>query len=77
KWLDAFQKAGVDWAFYVHRQRGDNEVFPWEHISCGVVKPFLMHERRKSLNEEITPDCRIDECPECGSCKRSTNFCAV
>ena len=77
KWLEAFQKAGVDWTFYVHRQRNDDEVFPWDHISCGVVKPFLMHERQKSLHEEITPDCRIDECPECGSCVRSTNFCIV
>jgi radical SAM superfamily enzyme YgiQ (UPF0313 family) len=77
KWLEAFQKAGVDWTFYVHRQRDDDEVFPWDHISCGVAKPFLMHERQKSLHEEITPDCRIDECPECGSCARSMNFCTV
>ena len=77
KWLEAFQNAGVDWTFYVYRQRDDNEAFPWDHISCGVVKPFLMHERQKSLHEEITPDCRIDECPECGSCARSMNFCAV
>lgn len=77
KWVDAFQKVGIDWAFYVHRQRDDNEVFPWDHISCGVVKPFLMQEREKSFNEEITPDCRTAECPECGSCARSKNFCTV
>ncbi|MEK7749393.1 MAG: TIGR03960 family B12-binding radical SAM protein, partial [Planctomycetota bacterium] len=77
KWLEAFQKVGVDWTFYAHRQRDDDEVFPWDHISCGVVKPFLMQERQKSLHEEITPDCRLDECPECGSCARSMNFCAV
>ncbi|MCR4321889.1 MAG: B12-binding domain-containing radical SAM protein, partial [Candidatus Brocadiaceae bacterium] len=77
KWLDAFREAGVDWTFYVYRQRDDNEAFPWDHISCGVVKPFLLRESQKSLHEEITPDCRIDECPECGSCARSTNFCAV
>ena len=77
KWLDAFQKVGVDWTFYVHRQRNDDEVFPWDHVSCGIVKPFLLSERQKSLHEEITPDCRIDECPECGSCARSMNYCAV
>ena len=77
KWMDAFQKVGVDWTFYVHRQRDDDEVFPWDHISCGVVKPFLMHERQKSFDEEITPDCRTSECPECGSCARSKNFCTV
>ncbi len=77
KWVDAFQKAGIDWTFYVHRQRDDDEVFPWDHISCGVVKPFLMQERQKSFDEEITPDCRTAECPECGSCARSRNFCMV
>ncbi len=77
KWLDAFQKAGLDWTFYVHRQRDENEVFPWDHIHCGVVKPFLMHENQKSHREEVTLDCRTDKCPECGSCARSMNFCAV
>ncbi|MFN3530949.1 MAG: TIGR03960 family B12-binding radical SAM protein [Candidatus Brocadia sp.] len=77
KWVDAFQKAGIDWTFYVHRQRDDNEVFPWDHIRCGVVKPFLMQEREKSSNEEITPDCRTAECPDCGGCARSKNFCTV
>ncbi|TVM03593.1 MAG: B12-binding domain-containing radical SAM protein [Candidatus Brocadia sp. WS118] len=77
KWMDAFQKAGVDWSFYVHRQRDDDEVFPWDHISCGVVKPFLIEERQRSFHEEVTPDCRTAECPECGSCTRSQNFCAV
>ena len=77
KWIDAFQKAGVDWTFYVHRQRNDDEVFPWDHISCGVVKPFLMNERQKSFHEAITPNYHIDECPECKNCVRSKNFCTV
>lgn len=77
KWLDAFHKAGIDWNFYVHRQRNEEEVFPWDHINCGVVKPFLMEENRKSLNREFTVDCRTDNCPDCGSCARSKNFCTV
>lgn len=77
KWLDAFQKAGIDWSFYAHRARKEDEIFPWDHISCGVVKPFLAHERQSSIDKEITPDCRTDECPDCGSCARSTNYCSV
>ncbi len=77
RWLDAFQKAGIDWTFYVHRRRDENEMFPWDHIHCGVVKPFLMQENQKSLEREVTPDCRVDACPECGSCARSVNFCTV
>ncbi|NUO07741.1 MAG: TIGR03960 family B12-binding radical SAM protein [Candidatus Brocadia sp.] len=77
KWMAAFQKVGIDWTFYVHRQREDHEVFPWDNISCGVAKSFLMRERQKSFTEEITPDCRTAECPECGSCARSKNFCKI
>lgn len=74
-WMDAFKKAGIDWTFYAHRQRDENESFPWDHISCGVVKSFLMKENQKSLDNEITQDCRTTGCPDCGSCVRSKNFC--
>ncbi len=77
KWLNAFEDVGIDWAFYAHRQRGEDEVFPWEHINCGVVKPFLIKEKQRSLNKEITSDCRMDECPDCGSCERSVSYCVV
>ena len=77
KWLEAFQKVGIGWTFYVHRQRSEEEVFPWDHISCGVAKSFLMNEMHKSINREITSDCRVDECTECGGCVRSSNFCTV
>ncbi len=77
KWLEAFQKVGIDWTFYVHRQRSEAEVFPWDHISCGVAKSFLINEMHKSINGEITSDCSVDECTECGSCVRSSNFCTI
>ena len=77
KWMNAFQKAGVDWTFYIHRTREENEIFPWDHINCGVIKPFLLNEKQKSFVRETTPDCRITHCPECGSCVRSRNFYAA
>jgi hypothetical protein len=75
--MKAFQKAGVDWTFYIHRTREENEIFPWDHINCGVIKPFLLNEKQKSFVRETTPDCRITHCPECGSCVRSRNFYAA
>jgi len=74
KWMDAFRKKEIDWGFYIYRQRKKEEVFPWEHISCGVIKPFLINESHKSLHKKITQDCRTDICPECGSCQRSRHF---
>lgn len=76
-WMDAFRKTGVDWSFYVHRNRDADEIFPWDHLNCGVVKSFLAEENQRSLNNEETMDCRTADCPECGSCARSRNFCAV
>ncbi|MDR4506793.1 MAG: TIGR03960 family B12-binding radical SAM protein [Candidatus Brocadiaceae bacterium] len=77
KWMEAFEEEGIDWKFYVHRRRDEEEVFPWDHISCGIQKPFFLEERMKSLRKELTPDCRTDKCPECGSCSRSRNYSAV
>ncbi|MCF6147518.1 MAG: TIGR03960 family B12-binding radical SAM protein [Candidatus Kuenenia sp.] len=74
KWMDAFQKEGIDWKFYIHRSRSEEEIFPWGHINCGVVKPFLLQESERSSQREITQDCRLSRCPECGSCSRSQYF---
>ncbi|MBM4055836.1 MAG: TIGR03960 family B12-binding radical SAM protein [Planctomycetes bacterium] len=74
KWMDAFHAADIDWNFYIYRERKMDEVFPWEHINCGVIRPFLIQESERSLQREITEDCRLSRCPECGSCARSKYF---
>ena len=32
KWLQAFDATGIDMDFYTMRQRGENEIFPWDFI---------------------------------------------
>jgi len=39
---------------------------PWEVIAAGVRKGFLKAERRRSLLEAETPDCRWGDCMHCG-----------
>lgn len=65
-WWSAFAQAGLDPAFYAHRARPRDEIFPWSHISCGVSKAFLWREYRRALRGEATPDCRFGECSGCG-----------
>lgn len=65
-WENAFKKCRLDPEFY-HRARRLDEVLPWDHISSGVTKKYLIKEWEKSLNGEITPDCR-EKCIECGVC---------
>jgi radical SAM family uncharacterized protein len=64
-WTSAFATLGIDPAFYTHRPRGAEEVFPWEHISDAVRKKYLYAELRRSLEGDVRPDCRED-CYACG-----------
>jgi radical SAM-linked protein len=41
---------------------------PWDHLSAGVDKAFLLNEREKAYRGEHTPDCRIGGCMRCGPC---------
>jgi len=64
-WLEAFAANGLDPAFYTHRPRRADEVFPWDHISSGVRKKYLFEDFRRSLEGEIRADCR-ERCFACG-----------
>src|SRR3954470_9795714 len=60
-WHDAFARAeaehGVGMHFFAHREKGEREVLPFDHIDCEVTKPYLWKERVKSLTEGATHDC--------------------
>jgi len=70
-WTEALQEAGLDPAFYLHRERSADEILPWEHISSGVTKDFLRRENRRAQAEEPTTDCR-EGCLDCGVCDHQT-----
>ena len=70
RWLEAFAEAGIDKDFYAARQRGENEVFPWEHISPGVSRKFLWNEWQKAYAQQLTHDCRRSTCTGCGVCQK-------
>jgi len=64
-WMAAFAEHGLDPAFYTHRQRRTDEIFPWDHISDAVRKKFLFDDFRQSLEGQIRVDCR-QQCFACG-----------
>lgn len=74
KWLEAFDKTGIDMAFYNERERGEDEIFPWDFIDIGVTKTFLRREWEKAMREEITPNCR-QKCSGCGTAKWGGGVC--
>jgi hypothetical protein len=65
-WLKAFDDAGLDPAFYAHRERALDEILPWAHIQTGISDDFLKEEYRRTLEGEETPDCRVSPCNACG-----------
>jgi len=61
---------GVDRDFYSTRKRSKDEVFPWDHIDCGVERDFLWSEYQRGLSAQFTPDCRMEGCQKCGVCNK-------
>jgi len=64
-WTSAFAAQNLDPAFYTHRPRRADEVFPWEHISDAVRKKYLYIDYRRSLEGGFRSDCR-EGCDACG-----------
>lgn len=64
-WLRAFDKVGIDPAFYAYRQRPLEETLPWSHIDTGVSSAFLKKEYHNTFKAEGTPDCK-SQCNVCG-----------
>ena len=67
-WIEAFEKCGVDPAFYTSRGFGLDEVLPWDIIDIGVTKSFLLRERNKAYEGKTTPSC-AEQCSGCGANK--------
>lgn len=70
RWLEAIAEAGLDKDFYASRNRGENEVFPWEHIQPAVSRRFLWNEWQKAGLQQLTHDCRRSTCTGCGVCQK-------
>jgi len=66
KWIDAFEKCGVDPEFYANRRRDFDEINPWDHLDYGVTKKFLIKENEIAHSENTTPNCR-EMCSNCGA----------
>lgn len=66
KWFEAFDNVNIDIDFYTLREREKDELFPWDFIDIGVTRKFLRREWDRAMNEEVTPNCRM-QCSGCGA----------
>jgi len=66
RWLTSFKECELEPSFYANRERGLDEVLPWEHIDAGVTSEFLKREYHNLWQEKETLDCRQGKCHACG-----------
>ena len=63
----AMKEARLDPMFYLSRERGEDELFPWERLDMGFRKSYLWSELKKSEELQPTIPC-FDGCHRCGVC---------
>lgn len=68
KWQEAFARSGVDPKFYANTHWSYDDVLPWDHLSAGVSRDYLVAESRRAAEGVPTPDCRLGKCVKCGVC---------
>ena len=54
QWRAAVAESGIDAAFYIFRDRSEDEVLPWDIIDGGMKSSFFQSEYNKGLREEWT-----------------------
>lgn len=74
RWQKAFADHGLDMGFYIDRERGEDELFPWDFIDIGVTKEFLLREYHNAKEEKVTPNCR-QQCAGCGAARFGGGVC--
>jgi radical SAM family uncharacterized protein/radical SAM-linked protein len=70
-WQEALSRKGLSFNDEL-KAIGFNEHLPWDRIDCGVKKSLLIDEKEKSIAGELTADCRIKGCYNCGVCDFKT-----
>ncbi|RKY20168.1 MAG: TIGR03960 family B12-binding radical SAM protein [Planctomycetota bacterium] len=64
-WLKAMDEIGVSFDFYCARERPEDELLPWSHLSYGLSERFLLDEKRRAERGEPTPSCAEGPCRAC------------
>ena len=73
-WEETMAECGLDVAFYTHRERPLDEIFPWDFIDCGVTREFLKREWVKARAGQVSENCRV-KCQGCGVTRFGGGIC--
>jgi radical SAM family uncharacterized protein len=59
---------GVSLDWFTTRERGEDEVLPWDHLDAGLDREWLWDDWQDALAEQELDDCRWTPCFDCGVC---------
>jgi hypothetical protein len=74
RWADAcatvLADEPVDLDWYTTRERGVDEVLPWDHLDAGLDRDWLWEDWQDALDPDApeVEDCRWTPCYDCGVC---------
>jgi radical SAM family uncharacterized protein len=74
RWMSAAQiglaGTGVDVDWFTVRERGFEEVLPWDHLDAGLDRVWLWQDWQDALAADgaEVEDCRWEGCYDCGVC---------
>lgn len=74
RWMESAEKGlagtGVDVGWFTTRERGLDEVLPWDHLDSGLDKDWLWADWEDALDPDSVDveDCRWTPCYDCGVC---------
>ena len=65
----ALCETGINSAFYTGRDRGYEEILPWEIVDSGLSRDFMQQEHERAQIAKSTAPCpSVNECMRCGVC---------
>ncbi|MFT4189779.1 MAG: TIGR03960 family B12-binding radical SAM protein [Aeromicrobium sp.] len=70
KSAEALAEFGVDLDWFTTRERGPEEILPWDHLDSGLDKDWLWEDWQDALDPDPVEveDCRWTPCFDCGVC---------
>jgi radical SAM superfamily enzyme YgiQ (UPF0313 family) len=68
-WAQVLKSVPFNADFWVMRERGREERFPWEILDHGIDRNFLWDEYQRALHGLSSPPCQPEVCRRCGICR--------
>jgi radical SAM superfamily enzyme YgiQ (UPF0313 family) len=67
-WTKTLKQTDFDPDFFVYREKGFDEILPWDIVDHGLFKAHLVKEYKLALKGEESEICPVEDCIRCGVC---------